>query len=104
MIISATVIEYLRGRLIVSYQTFPDKRLFNVKHITAIVQVTWSGGAFTSHANGTSDSAAIRAALPEQKAQTFNLNPYTFVIERAITCPPLIIERLHNVLKVMVSK
>jgi N-acylglucosamine-6-phosphate 2-epimerase len=60
---SGSVIELLRGRLIVSCQATPEEPLHGAHFMAAMARAAQIGGAGGIRANGAADVAAIRAAV-----------------------------------------
>jgi len=59
----SSLIEKLRGGLVVSCQALPDEPLYGAHHMAAMARAAASGGAVAIRANGPADIAAIRAAV-----------------------------------------
>lgn len=60
---NSSLIDYLRGELIVSCQALPDEPLFGAHHMAAMARAAQAGGAVAIRANSPVDIAAIREAV-----------------------------------------
>ena len=59
----SSLVESLRGGLIVSCQALPDEPLYGSHHMAAMARAAAIGGAIGIRANGPADIAACRAAV-----------------------------------------
>jgi N-acylglucosamine-6-phosphate 2-epimerase len=58
-----SVIEKMRGGLIVSCQALPDEPLFGSQHMAVMAKAAFAGGACAIRANGPADISAIRMVV-----------------------------------------